>query len=56
MPYVYSVVINLIGAALIAFGVHGCSQGSDVYGWAVFGGLCLLGHEVVTVSVKRKKK
>lgn len=31
-----------LGSALIAFGVHGCGQGADSYGWAVFAGLCLL--------------
>jgi hypothetical protein len=32
----------LAGAALIAFGVHGCAGGHNVYGWAVFGGLAML--------------
>lgn len=33
-------VTNVAAIALIAFGVHGCASGPDVYGFAVFLGAC----------------
>jgi hypothetical protein len=38
----------LSGAALVAFGVHGCGKGHDVYGWAVFAGIMLFGAKATS--------
>ena len=51
MKYATLVAINLIAACLIAFGVEGCSGGSDVHGWSVLAGFLLL----TTGVLKRDK-
>lgn len=47
-----AMVTNLACLALIAFGVRGCSEGHDAYGWAVFFGATL----VQTLTLKSREE
>lgn len=55
MKYLFYIVINLLAVGLIGFGVQGCALEHDVYGWAVFAGLCMLTIPKFDTPAKKSK-
>jgi hypothetical protein len=49
-----AMITNIACLALIAFGVHGCSEGHNVYGWAVFFGATLV--QTLTLTTRGEKR
>lgn len=53
---ILALTLIFVGAGLVAFGAHGCSNGSHAHGFAIFAGIMLLSSQVSSKKSKKEKE